>query len=166
MNTPNCPTPRTAACTAAAARANRAIRTPRAHLSRAPAAGSLAALALLTLLATGCSKPPPTVDGASTGTSTSTGGGLVGTAPAPSTSASGLTLPAVNVSDVDITEHVTTALQQRDALKGFAITVVTTKGDVRLSGMVDTQAQVDEVLAIARAAEGAHTVHDELTVKK
>jgi hyperosmotically inducible periplasmic protein len=70
-----------------------------------------------------------------------------------------------NVSDIDVTEHVKTALQQNERLKGFDITVVTNKGDVRLSGMLDSRAQIDEVLGIARVADGAHAIHDELTVK-
>jgi hyperosmotically inducible protein len=70
------------------------------------------------------------------------------------------------VSDTDVTEHVKTALQQSDGLKSFDITVVTLKGDVRLSGMVGNQAQIDEAIKIARAADGAHAVHDELTIKK
>jgi hyperosmotically inducible periplasmic protein len=74
--------------------------------------------------------------------------------------------PAANVSDIDITEHVTTALLQAESLKGQDITVVTLKGDVRLTGVLDTQAQIDEALRITRAAEGAHTVHDELTLRK
>nr|WP_295074694.1 BON domain-containing protein [uncultured Roseateles sp.] len=44
----------------------------------------------------------------------------------------------INVSDMDVTEHVKTALQNNDALKGFDITVVTLKGDVRLMGQLDS----------------------------
>ncbi len=73
---------------------------------------------------------------------------------------------AANVSDIDITEHVKTALLQAESLKGQDITVVTLKGDVRLTGVLDTQAQIDEALRITRAAEGAHTIHDELTLRK
>ena len=81
------------------------------------------------------------------------------------------TMPAAsaavgNVSDVDVTEYVKTALNQNDSLKGFDIKVVTLKGDVRLIGMVDSQSQIDEAVKIARASDGAHTVHDELTIKK
>lgn len=72
----------------------------------------------------------------------------------------------VNVSDRDVTEHVKTALQQNDALKGFDIAVVTLKGDVRLIGVLNNQGQIDEAIKIARAAEGAHTIHDELTIRK
>jgi osmotically-inducible protein OsmY len=71
-----------------------------------------------------------------------------------------------NVSDIDVTEHVKTALQQNDALKGFDLGVVTVKGDVRLTGMVDSQAQIDEAEKIARAADGAHAIHNELIIKK
>ncbi|MEO8297470.1 MAG: BON domain-containing protein [Burkholderiales bacterium] len=73
---------------------------------------------------------------------------------------------APNVSDIDITEHVKTVLHQTASLNGADITVVTSKGDVRLTGVLDTQAQIDEAIRIARAAEGAHTIHDELTIKK
>mgnify|MGYP003594514323 CR=1 FL=1 len=71
-----------------------------------------------------------------------------------------------NVSDTDVTEHVKTALLQDEALKGFSIEVVTRKGDVRLIGVLDTQAQIDTAIKIARASEGAHTIHDELTIKQ
>jgi osmotically-inducible protein OsmY len=71
-----------------------------------------------------------------------------------------------NVSDIDVTEHVKTALHRNESLKGFGINVVTLKGDVRLIGVVDSQAQIDEAIKIARASDGAHTIHDELTIKK
>ena len=67
---------------------------------------------------------------------------------------------------INITEHVKTALQQAESLKGIDITVVTSKGDVRLTGVLDSQAQIDDAIRIARTADGAHTIHDELTLKK
>jgi hyperosmotically inducible protein len=72
----------------------------------------------------------------------------------------------VNVTDIDVSEHVKTALRQSESLKGFNIIVVTLKGDVRLTGVVNSQAQIDEAIKLARAADGAHSVHDELTLKK
>lgn len=102
------------------------------------------------LLLGACSKPPEA------------------TAPAPATSvrAASAAAAAANVSDIDVSEHVKTALQQNDSLKGFDITVVTLKGDVRLIGVLNTQAQIDEAIKIARASDGAHSIHDELTLKK
>lgn len=73
---------------------------------------------------------------------------------------------APHVEDAAVSEHVKTALQRNDQLRGFDITVETIKGDVRLNGILDTQAQIDEAIKIARGSDGAHTIHDELTLKK
>jgi hyperosmotically inducible periplasmic protein len=103
----------------------------------------MAALALPFLVA-GCSKP----------------------AEAPAI-ASPVAAPTIaNVTDVDVTTNVKTALLQDAALKGADINVVTLKGDVRLIGVLDNQSQVDSALKIARAADGVHSIHDELTVRK
>jgi hyperosmotically inducible protein len=74
--------------------------------------------------------------------------------------------PVAQIADVDVTEHVKTALQQSESLKGFEINVATLKGDVRLTGVLDNQAQIDEAIKLARSSEGAHAIHDELTIKK
>jgi hyperosmotically inducible periplasmic protein len=73
---------------------------------------------------------------------------------------------AGNISDIDVSAHVKTALLESESLKGMDITVVTRKGDVRLIGVLDTQTQIDEAVKLARAAEGVHAIHDELVVKK
>jgi osmotically-inducible protein OsmY len=72
----------------------------------------------------------------------------------------------VNVSDVDITTHVKSALNSDPSLAGLDIAVVTTKGDIRLTGVVATQTQIDTAVSAARAAEGAHTIHNELMLRK
>ena len=113
-------------------------------MSQYPRLLLLAAAAVLVATgAVGCSKPPE----------------LANASPA-------ATSPVANVSDSDVTQHVKTSLHQAESLKGADITVVTSKGDVRLIGMLDTQAQIDDTIRIARAADGAHTIHDELTVRK
>jgi hyperosmotically inducible protein len=77
------------------------------------------------------------------------------------------TIPAGgNIADSDITMNVRTALGQDPVLKGFDIGVVTLKGDVRLTGVLNEQTQIDEAVKMARSAAGAHSVHDELTLKK
>jgi hyperosmotically inducible periplasmic protein len=92
--------------------------------------------------------------------------GGCGKAPGPTATLPAASAAVGNVSDIDVTEHVKTALRQNESLKGFDITVVTLKGDVRLTGVLDSQAQIDEAIKIARASDGAHTIHDELTIKK
>lgn len=93
--------------------------------------------------------------------------GLAGCDKAPGLRAGNTAAPSntAHVADVDVTEHVKAALRQAESLKGFDIAVVTSKGDVRLTGVLDNQSQIDEAIRIARAADGAHTIHDELTVR-
>lgn len=69
-------------------------------------------------------------------------------------------------SDISVTKRVKLALDQNASLKLFDIAVETLKGDVRLSGMLDSQAQVDLAIKITRALEGVHSIHDELTIKQ
>ncbi len=70
------------------------------------------------------------------------------------------------VLDIDVTEHVRTALQQNDMLKAFNIQVVTIKGDVRLIGALENQVQIEEAIRVARGSLGVHAIHNELTIKK
>jgi hyperosmotically inducible protein len=72
----------------------------------------------------------------------------------------------VEVNDSDLTTQVKTALVRDETLKGFDIAVVTTKGDVRLTGIVDNQSQIDQANKLARSIEGVHAIHDELTIRK
>jgi hyperosmotically inducible protein len=109
---------------------------------RSCAAVAVASSALL-LLAGGCSKPP-----------------------APAVTQPAVQLDSQETSDVDVTTGVKAALLRDSALKSFDIAVMTTKGDVRLTGQVDNQSQIDSALVIARGIKGVHSIHDELTVKK
>ncbi len=85
--------------------------------------------------------------------------------PAPAASTPPATTMA-ETSDADVTTRVKTALLGDAALKAFDLAVVTTKGDVRMTGMVDTAEQVDRAKTLARAVAGVNTLQDELTVKK
>jgi osmotically-inducible protein OsmY len=78
----------------------------------------------------------------------------------------GSPVTAPQIADVDVTTNVHTAFHRDPVLRAFVITVVTTKGDVRLTGALDTQAQIDVALALARTSGGVHTIHNELTLKK
>ena len=69
------------------------------------------------------------------------------------------------VVDMDVTNHVKMALMNDPALKNLNIDILTTNGDVRLVGVVETQSQMDTALTLAKGAAGVHTVHNELTIK-
>ena len=92
--------------------------------------------------------------------------GGCGKAPEATATTPAASAAAGNIADIDVTTNVKTALLQDAGLKGFDIGVVTRNGDVRLVGVLENQAQIDAAIKLARAAEGAHTIHDELTVKK
>lgn len=73
---------------------------------------------------------------------------------------------AAHVADADVTANVKAALLRDPVLTKFAISVITLKGDVRLTGIVDTQSQIDAAIKLTRGADGVHSIHDELTLKK
>jgi hyperosmotically inducible protein len=68
------------------------------------------------------------------------------------------------LSDADVSTKVRAALRDDATVQGFNIDVVTTKGDVRLIGVLDTRAQIDHALKIAQDVIGVHAIHDELTL--
>ena len=110
------------------------------HTTRFLAATAAAALSLsLSAGLVACSKPAPLVQ---------------------------LSTPIAAVTDMDISAGVKTALLRDDLTKSFDVIVFSRKGDVRMSGVMDTQAQVDQALALTRAVQGVRTVNAELSVKR
>ena len=70
------------------------------------------------------------------------------------------------VDDSIVTARVKSALLSDPAVKSADIAVVTSKGEVQLSGFVDSQAQIDRALAVTRAVEGTQSVANQLNIKK
>jgi hyperosmotically inducible periplasmic protein len=99
----------------------------------------------MTMLAAGCDKPAPSAQTH---------------ALAPSAAA------GPDVNDIDLSTRVTTALANDPVLGSYPIAVVTLKGDVRLTGIVDTQEQIDRAAEVARVIPGVHSIHDELTLRQ
>lgn len=88
------------------------------------------------------------------------------TAVVPSDPPAASTTPvATAIDDTVVTSRVKSALMADDTVKSFDVSVETVQGEVRLSGMVDTQAQHDQAVSLARAVEGVTSVKNELTVK-
>lgn len=109
----------------------------------APPLFSIALSALLLLALPGCSKP----------------------ASAPQTTPTSPAAAMPEVNDIDLSTQVKTTLLNDPHLKDLNLTVTTLKGDVRLSGVVTTTSQRDQVLLLARGVPGVHSLHDELTLK-
>ena len=97
----------------------------------------------MTVLSTGCNKPQEAT---------------ITTPPS--------TRQRAEISDSEVSTRVKTALLHDAILKSFNIAVATLKGDVRLTGLVDNQSQIEQVIKMVRSIPGVHTIHDELGIKK
>jgi osmotically-inducible protein OsmY len=93
-------------------------------------------------LASGCTKPAPAVSEAHTAATIS-----------------------ITADDEAVTSRVRAALL-RDATAGsLGLAVVTTQGDVRLSGLVARKDLAEHAVLLAGAVEGVHSVHDEIAIR-
>ena len=69
------------------------------------------------------------------------------------------------IDDTGITASVKSALVADPDVKGRDIKVETRKGEVLLSGFVDSQAQIDRATTLARNVNGVKAVDNKLAVK-
>lgn len=83
---------------------------------------------------------------------------------APVTTAPTTTL-GTQIDDTAVTATVKAGLIDHRDTKAYDIKVETYKGRVQLSGFVDSRAQADKALEIARAVQGAQSVEDGMSIK-
>lgn len=127
---------------------SRLTHLTRPHPALRRTALALAALGLVALAA--CNRADP----------------QLGTAPVAGTTPPVVVAAApVMPTDMEITSRVKGSLMGDALIGSQTIEVDTTAGEVRLRGMVDTQAQKDQALLVARAVTGVREVQDELTLK-
>ena len=69
------------------------------------------------------------------------------------------------VDDGIITTKVKSALLADPNVKSFDIAVVTRKGEVQLSGFVDSQAQIEQAVALVQKVDGVTSVSNQMSVK-
>ena len=79
---------------------------------------------------------------------------------------SGTTTVGNKVDDSVITTRVKAALLADSSIKSLDITVVTRKTEVKLSGFVNNQVQIDRALEVARGIEGVTQVSNDMSIKK
>jgi hyperosmotically inducible protein len=68
------------------------------------------------------------------------------------------------VADSVLTMKVKAALVENETLRPYHIDVVTTNGDVGLTGFVDTQTQIDLAIELVRKIQGVHAIHEHMTI--
>lgn len=103
---------------------------------------SLALAAALSFYLVGCSKSEPPITPPGTASS-------VGTV----------------IDDSLLTTRVKAALMDNVDIKSFDIKVETRKGEVMLSGFVDSQAQIDHAVAVARAVPDVVAIDNKVSLK-
>jgi len=70
------------------------------------------------------------------------------------------------VDDGVITAKVKAALLADMSINSLDIAVVTRKGEVQLSGFVDSRSQIDRAIEVARGVENVSSVGNEMSIKK
>ncbi len=76
---------------------------------------------------------------------------------------SGTSSSHIEITDSNVTINVQRALKMNEQLKVLDITVITTKGDVLLTGIVENQDQINQIGLLVQSVEGVHTLHNHLT---
>lgn len=82
-----------------------------------------------------------------------------------STPVSGTTV-GTQIDDSVVTTRVKSALLADHDVKSFDIKVETRKGQVQLSGFVDTRERMDKAIAVVRQVEGVKGVENGMTLKE
>ncbi|WP_395406973.1 BON domain-containing protein [Pseudoduganella sp. UC29_106] len=69
------------------------------------------------------------------------------------------------VGDTELRSNVQAAMGIQPGLNATAITVDSYDGEVRLSGFLDSQEQIDQAVATARSVNGVKVVKNEMRLK-
>lgn len=75
------------------------------------------------------------------------------------------TTVGTRIDDTVITASVKSALLANPEIKSFDLKVETRKGEVQLSGFVDSQAQIDQASSVARGIAGVEKVLNNVAIK-
>ena len=91
--------------------------------------------------------------------------GGCGKAPEPAAAPAPTTTVGTVIDDSVVTAAVKSAFLADADVKSFDLKVETRKGEVQLSGFVDSQAQVDRAIVVARAVNGVKSIDNKLELK-
>jgi hyperosmotically inducible protein len=132
---------------------------PRIFMNIRPAAlvQGLALACAASIVISGCGNRQEEARSAPSSATASSAG--VGTAPA-------ATSVGTEIDDSVVTTRVKSALLADPEVKSFEIKVETRKGQVQLSGFVDTQGRIDSALALVRRVEGVKGVENGMSLKE
>ncbi len=86
-------------------------------------------------------------------------------APEPAAQPEAQTTVGTEIDDSVITTRVKSALLADDIVKGLDIKVETSKGEVQLSGFVESQDQIDRAIMVTKGVEGVKDVENKMELK-
>lgn len=78
----------------------------------------------------------------------------------------GATSVGEKIDDSVITTKIKSSLLSDSTVKSSDITVVTREGNVQLSGFVNSEAQIQRALEIAKSTDGVKAVENKMSIKK
>ena len=133
----------------------------------AVAAYGLTVACALSILLTGCGQRQEDARAPAASAAVPVAPAAAPAAPAASTGAppAGTTV-GMEIDDSVVTARVKSALLADPAIRGLEIKVETRKGLVLLSGFVDSQARIDNAIALTRKVEGVRDVENGMTLKQ
>lgn len=135
-----------------------------------PAVAVYGLVAALSILMTGCGQRQEEARTPAAGAAAPAapaGTPAAATAPAASTGTPPVgTTVGTEIDDSVVTARVKSALLADPAVRGLEIKVETRKGLVLLSGFVDSQARIDNAIALTRKVEGVRDVENGMTLKE
>lgn len=126
-------------------------------------------LAALSILTTGCGQRQEEARAPAAGAAVPAapaGTPAAATAPVASTGPPVGTTVGTEIDDSVVTARVKSALLADPAVRGLEIKVETRKGLVLLSGFVDSQARIENAIALTRKVEGVRDVENGMTLKE
>jgi hyperosmotically inducible periplasmic protein len=108
-----------------------------------PVFGMTTLAGVMTILIAGCSNNPQEATGT----------------PAPATTV------GTEIDDSVVTARVKSALLADPAVKSFGFKIETRKGEVQLSGFVDSQTLIDHAIEVARGVAGVKSIDNKVSLK-
>ncbi len=124
----------------------------------------LALAGAVSILMTGCGNREEPAQVAAASMPAAPAASATPSADASATPAAGTSV-GTEIDDSVVTARVKSALLADHDAKSFEIKVETRKGQVQLSGFVDTQERIDNAVALVRAVEGVTSVENGMSLK-
>jgi osmotically-inducible protein OsmY len=73
---------------------------------------------------------------------------------------------SVDPADTELANQIQSALSRDEITASLSILLLVSEGDVRLTGVVDNQLQLDQVIKVVKSVNGVRNIDDQLSLKQ